>query len=172
MSNIKMGLTIEEAAECTGIGRNTMRKLVDWGKLPVLKVGRKAIIRRDAYCGNRIYEAEFTMSATTKPIKDKIPAQAYLLHTICFLDTGSDTAYFPHFHCSSQVVREIIIDIISIGMSKKLIYIVPLFSNMNINAIIMAISIITRGKPYFFLIVRKSFVNSPFISFPPLHRKA
>lgn len=36
MSNIKMGLTIEEA-ECTGIGRNTMRKLVDWGKLPVLK---------------------------------------------------------------------------------------------------------------------------------------
>lgn len=42
-----MGLTIEEAAECTGIGRNTMRKLVDWGKLPVLKVGRKAIIRRD-----------------------------------------------------------------------------------------------------------------------------
>ena len=47
MSNIKIGLTIEEAAECTGIGRNTMRKLVDWGKLPVLKVGRKAIIRRD-----------------------------------------------------------------------------------------------------------------------------
>lgn len=47
MSNVKMGLTIEEAAECTGIGRNTMRKLVDWGKLPVLKVGRKAIIRRD-----------------------------------------------------------------------------------------------------------------------------
>ena len=38
MGNIKMGLTIEEAAECTGI---------DWGKLPVLKVGRKAIIRRD-----------------------------------------------------------------------------------------------------------------------------
>ena len=47
MSTAKMGLTIEEAAECTGIGRNTMRKLVDWGKLPVLKVGRKTIIRRD-----------------------------------------------------------------------------------------------------------------------------
>ena len=45
MSTTKMGLTIEEAAECTGIGRNTMRKLVDWGKLPVLKVGRKTIIR-------------------------------------------------------------------------------------------------------------------------------
>ena len=48
MTNIKMGLTIEEAAEMSGIGRNTMRKLVDWGKLPVLKVGRKMIIRRDA----------------------------------------------------------------------------------------------------------------------------
>ena len=44
----KMGLTIEEAAETTGIGRNTMRKLVDWGKLPVLKVGRKTIIRKGA----------------------------------------------------------------------------------------------------------------------------
>ena len=43
-----MGLTIEEAAETTGIGRNTMRKLIDWGKLPVLKVGRKTIIRKDA----------------------------------------------------------------------------------------------------------------------------
>ena len=47
MSKVKMGLTIEEAAECIGIGRNTMRKLVDWGKLPVLKVGRKTIIRTD-----------------------------------------------------------------------------------------------------------------------------
>ena len=47
MNTVKMGFTIEEAAECTGIGRNTMRKLVDWGKLPVLKVGRKTIIRRD-----------------------------------------------------------------------------------------------------------------------------
>ena len=48
MSVGKMGLTIEEAAEATGIGRNTMRKLVEWGKLPVLKVGRKTIIRKDA----------------------------------------------------------------------------------------------------------------------------
>lgn len=46
MNAVKIGMTIEEAAECTGIGRNTMRKLVDWGKLPVLKVGRKTIIRR------------------------------------------------------------------------------------------------------------------------------
>ena len=48
MSVGKMGLTIEEAAKTTGIGRNTMRKLIDWGKLPVLKVGRKTIIRKDA----------------------------------------------------------------------------------------------------------------------------
>ena len=48
MRDVKMGLTIEEAAEMSGIGRNTMRKLVDWGKLPVLKVGRKTSIRRDA----------------------------------------------------------------------------------------------------------------------------
>lgn len=47
MNVIKMGMTIEEAAEISGIGRNTMRKLVDWGKLPVLKVGRKTIIRSD-----------------------------------------------------------------------------------------------------------------------------
>lgn len=47
MTMTKMGMTIDEAAEMTGIGRNTMRKLVDWGKLPVLKVGRKTIIRRD-----------------------------------------------------------------------------------------------------------------------------
>ena len=47
MNAVKIGMTIEEAAECTGIGRNTMRKLGGWGKLPVLKVGRKTIIRRD-----------------------------------------------------------------------------------------------------------------------------
>ena len=49
MTAINMGLTIEKAAECAGIGRSTMRKLVDWGKLPVLKVGRKTIIRMDVY---------------------------------------------------------------------------------------------------------------------------
>lgn len=41
MATVKMGMTIEEAAECSGIGRNTMRKLVEWRKLPVLKVGRQ-----------------------------------------------------------------------------------------------------------------------------------
>ena len=43
----KIGLTIEEAAEYTGIGRNTLRKLVEWEKLPVLRIGRKSIVRTD-----------------------------------------------------------------------------------------------------------------------------
>ena len=47
MAEIKMGLTIVESATYSGIGRNTIRRLIDWGKLPVLKVGRKTIIRRD-----------------------------------------------------------------------------------------------------------------------------
>lgn len=47
ISVVKLGITIDEAAEISGIGRNTMRKLVEWGKLPVLKVGRKTIIRTD-----------------------------------------------------------------------------------------------------------------------------
>lgn len=37
MRDVKMGLTIEEAAEMSGIGRNTMRKLVDWGSCPYSK---------------------------------------------------------------------------------------------------------------------------------------
>ena len=36
----KIGMTIEEAADYTGIGRNTLRRLVDWGKIPVLRIGR------------------------------------------------------------------------------------------------------------------------------------
>ena len=47
ISVVKLGMTIDEAAEISGIGRNTMRKLVEWGKLPVLKIGRKTIIRTD-----------------------------------------------------------------------------------------------------------------------------
>ena len=47
MAEIKMGLTIDESATYSGIGRNTIRRPNDWGKPPVLKVGRKTIIRRD-----------------------------------------------------------------------------------------------------------------------------
>ena len=41
MTQRKIALSIEEAADYTGIGRNTLRQLVEWKKLPVLKVGRK-----------------------------------------------------------------------------------------------------------------------------------
>lgn len=44
---MKLGLTVDEAAEYTGIGRNTLRQLISWKKLPVLHIGRKIIIRRD-----------------------------------------------------------------------------------------------------------------------------
>ncbi len=47
MTEMKIALSIEEAADYTGIGRNTLRKLVEWGKLPVLKVGRKVLIKSD-----------------------------------------------------------------------------------------------------------------------------
>lgn len=46
-ANSRIGLTVEEAAAYTGIGRNTIRQLVGWGKIPVLKIGRKMIIRAD-----------------------------------------------------------------------------------------------------------------------------
>ena len=46
----KIGMTIEEAADYTGIGRNTLRRLVDWGKIPVLRIGRKSIVRVDVIC--------------------------------------------------------------------------------------------------------------------------
>ncbi len=47
MTRTKIALSIEEAAGYTGIGRNTLRNLVEWGKLPVLKVGRKVLIKSD-----------------------------------------------------------------------------------------------------------------------------
>ena len=47
MHGTKMAYTVDEAAEYTGIGRNTLRKLIEWNKLPVLKVGRKLLIRGD-----------------------------------------------------------------------------------------------------------------------------
>ena len=47
MTKTKIALSIEEAADYTGIGRNTLRNLVEWGKLPGLKVGRKVLIKID-----------------------------------------------------------------------------------------------------------------------------
>ena len=47
MTEMKIALSIEEAADYTGIGRNTLRNLIEWEKLPVLKVGRKVLIKSD-----------------------------------------------------------------------------------------------------------------------------
>lgn len=41
MTELKFALSIEEAADYTGIGRNTLRNLVEWEKLPILRVGKK-----------------------------------------------------------------------------------------------------------------------------------
>ncbi len=38
-------LTINEASEYTGIGRNTIRQLISWDKFSVIKIGRKTLIR-------------------------------------------------------------------------------------------------------------------------------
>lgn len=47
MTEMKIALSIEEAADYTGIGRNTLQDLVKWKKLPVLQVGRKVLIKTD-----------------------------------------------------------------------------------------------------------------------------
>ena len=47
MTQRKIALSIEEAADYTGIGRNTMRQLIEWKAMPVLKVGRKILIPTD-----------------------------------------------------------------------------------------------------------------------------
>lgn len=51
MNNIqtdrKIGMTVDEAAAYTGIGRNTIRSLIKNEKLPVLRIGRRIIIRID-----------------------------------------------------------------------------------------------------------------------------
>ena len=82
MNAVKIGMTIEEAAECTGIGRNTMRKLVDWGKLPVLKVGRKTIIRRDTL--ERFMTGSYRINACRKSLP--------LLIRRCSVSKAAETA--------------------------------------------------------------------------------
>ena len=44
---VKPYLTIEEAAEYTGIGRNNLRKLITWQKIPVIRIGNKILIRSE-----------------------------------------------------------------------------------------------------------------------------
>ena len=48
MGESRFSMSIDEASAYTGIGRNTMRQLIEWRKLPVLRIGRKIVVRRDA----------------------------------------------------------------------------------------------------------------------------
>lgn len=43
----KIALTVEEAADFTGIGRNTLRQLIRGDMIPTLKIGRKVLIRTE-----------------------------------------------------------------------------------------------------------------------------
>ena len=43
----KMAMSVEDASAYTGIGRNTLRELIRSQKLPVLRIGRKILIRAD-----------------------------------------------------------------------------------------------------------------------------
>ena len=43
----KQALTVNEAAEYSGIGRNTLRSLIGHGKIPVIQIGNKTIIRTE-----------------------------------------------------------------------------------------------------------------------------
>ena len=40
----KQALTINEAAEYSGIGRNTLRALIGHGKIPVIQIGNKSSV--------------------------------------------------------------------------------------------------------------------------------
>ena len=43
----KITMSVEEAAAYTGIGRNTLRGLIRNRRIPVLRIGRKILIRAD-----------------------------------------------------------------------------------------------------------------------------
>ena len=47
MNITPMGLTSENASAYSGIGLNLLRRLVQAGKLPALRVGARIIIKRD-----------------------------------------------------------------------------------------------------------------------------
>ena len=45
MEQKKIALTVQEASEYTGIGRNNLRSLLAWEKIPSIRVGKKILIR-------------------------------------------------------------------------------------------------------------------------------
>lgn len=48
MESTKNTLTVNEASEYCGIGRNTLRDLIAWNKLPIIRIGNKFLIRTDS----------------------------------------------------------------------------------------------------------------------------
>lgn len=44
----RAALTVNEASEYTGIGRNNLRTLIAWQKLPAIRVGKKILVRTEA----------------------------------------------------------------------------------------------------------------------------
>ena len=61
MTERKIALSIEEAADYTGIGRNTLRKLVEWKKLDVYK--------RQSLPLQRIYRICFALDRISVPVQ-------------------------------------------------------------------------------------------------------
>lgn len=47
MMRERMAMSVDEAAEYTGIGRNTLRDLIRTGRIPVIRIGRRILIRVD-----------------------------------------------------------------------------------------------------------------------------
>ena len=43
----RAAMTVNEASEYTGIGRNSLRKLIAWKKIPVIRIGNKILIRSE-----------------------------------------------------------------------------------------------------------------------------
>lgn len=43
----KTAMTVNEASEYTGIGWNSLRKLIAWKKIPVIRIGNKILIRSE-----------------------------------------------------------------------------------------------------------------------------
>lgn len=47
MTERKLAMDVEDSAEWTGIGCNTLRQLIAWEKIPTIRVGNKILIRTE-----------------------------------------------------------------------------------------------------------------------------
>lgn len=43
----RAALTVNEASEYTGIGRNNLRNLIAWQKIPAIHIGKKILVRTE-----------------------------------------------------------------------------------------------------------------------------